>query len=58
VPKDYYKTIEENPNDIEYNDEFKMPELAELSNTENWIFQHPCILNSGRATYPSDIPAE
>lgn len=35
-----------------------MGDLAELSSQENWVFQHPCLLNSGRATYPTELEQE
>ncbi len=44
--------------EIEPNEEFKMMELAELANNENWSFQHPCIMSFGRATFPTDLTPE
>lgn len=45
-------------NEVEFDEEFKMPELAELANIENWSFMHPQILNSGRVTYPQELTEE
>lgn len=41
VPRGLYKSNDENPLEIEYEEEFKMPELTELNNLENWCFLHP-----------------
>lgn len=44
--------------EIDNDEEFKMPELAELANTENWSFLYPQILNCGRVTYPPELTEE
>jgi hypothetical protein len=44
VPKGVFKTNEEQPFEIEQEEEFKLPELAELQNLENWVHLHPNIL--------------
>lgn len=43
---------------MEFDEEFKMAELAELANLENWSFMHPLVLNSGRVTYPPELTEE
>lgn len=44
VPKGLFKLNEERENEIEYEDEFKMPEFQEQSNLENWCHVNPNIL--------------
>lgn len=51
VPKGIYRNIDENPTEIEFEEEVKMPELSELTNIENWVHFHPNILNQGRVSY-------
>lgn len=46
-----YKTVDDNPKEIEINEEFKFPEYSELSNLENWVHLNPNILNAGRVTH-------
>jgi len=38
VPKGLYKTNEDNPNETEYDEEFKMPDITELGTPETWNF--------------------
>lgn len=52
APKGMFKTNDENPMEIELDDEFKYPDLAELNNLENWAFQNAHILQCGRVNYP------
>lgn len=51
VPKGIYKINEENPKDIDYDDEGKIPDQAELSSLESWVHLNPNILNTGRITH-------
>lgn len=44
APKGLYGPTEENPDEIEFTEDFKMPEFAELSNLENWVHLNPHIL--------------
>ena len=44
--------------DIEFDEEFKMPEFAELGNVENWSHLNPNILQSGRVAHFVDNPNE
>lgn len=44
--------------EIKLDPDFKMPDLNELSNPENWSFLHPQILNCGRVNYPPDLNEE
>ena len=37
VPKGIYRNIDENPTEIEFEEEFKMPEMADLNNIETWV---------------------
>jgi hypothetical protein len=50
IPKDLYKTQEENDREIEYNEEFGFPSTGELTSMENWSHLHPLILNSSNRT--------
>lgn len=54
VPKGLYSPLEDNPDEVDYAEDFKMPEFAELSNLENWLHFNPNILKQGRATYYVD----
>lgn len=51
VPKGQYAPLEDNPDEVDYAEDFKMPDFAELSNLENWVHFNPYILKQGRATY-------
>jgi hypothetical protein len=39
-----YSPLEENPDEVDYSEEFKMPDFAELSNLENWVHFNPYLL--------------
>lgn len=54
APKGLYVGLEENPDEVEFAEEFKMPEFAELANLENWVHFNPYILKLGRSTYYVD----
>lgn len=45
---------EENPTILEFEEEFKTPEIAEMNSLEAWIHLNPHILNQGRCTYYID----
>jgi radial spoke head protein 4A len=57
APKGLFKTNEEKgkalilETEIEYEEEFKMPEMAELSTVENWVHLNPSVLQSGRVAH-------
>lgn len=52
APKGLYKTQEEKPREIEFEEEaLKLPEYAELKNPDNWVHLHHCLLNLGRASH-------
>lgn len=52
TPKGLYKTQEEKPRELEFEEEaLKLPEFAELKNLDNWVHLHPCLLNLGRTTH-------
>jgi radial spoke head protein 4A len=51
VPKGLYAPLEENPDEVDFAEEFKMPDFAEQANLENWVHFNPYILKQGRATY-------
>lgn len=36
---------------LEFEDEFKLPELTELSTAESWVHVNPAILRLGRVSY-------
>ncbi len=36
-----YKPNEENAKEVEFEEEFKMPEFADFSNLENWVHLPP-----------------
>jgi len=42
-PRGLYKTNDENAKIIEFEEEFKLPEFAELQNLENWVHLYPHI---------------
>lgn len=44
--------------EIEYEEEFKMPDISELNSLETWSFLHPLILNMGRVNYPAELNDE
>lgn len=51
VPKGLYKPSEENPQVIDFEEEFKLPEVAELANLEAWVHLNPNILQQGRCSH-------
>lgn len=51
VPKGLYNAKEDNPDQVDFAEDFKMPDFAELSNLQNWIHFNPNILKLGRASY-------
>ena len=55
VPNGLYAKGEENPDEVDFAEEFKMPEFNDLSNLENWVHLNPYILNLGRADYYKDL---
>lgn len=50
VPKGIYKLNDES-GEIEFEEEWKIPDLAELGTLESWHHFHPNILNAGRVTH-------
>ena len=60
APKGLYKPGEENPNIIDFEDEFKLPEVAELNSLDAWVHLNPNILNQGRCSHYIDpkLPEE
>jgi radial spoke head protein 4/6 len=54
VPKGLYKVGEENPSIIDFEEEFKLPEVAELNSLEAWAHLNPNILNQGRCSHYID----
>jgi len=51
APKGLYKTNDEDPKVIEFEEEFKLPEFAEFASLENWVHVPPQILKLGRITH-------
>lgn len=51
MPKGLYAPLEDNPDEVDFAEEFKMPDFAEQANLENWVHFNPYILKQGRATY-------
>lgn len=37
MPKGLYRTNDEKPKEIEFEEEFKLPDFAEFANLENWV---------------------
>ena len=60
APKGLYKPNEENANIIEFEEEFKLPEVAELNSLDSWVHLNAHILNQGRCTHYVDpkLPEE
>lgn len=54
APKGLYKMNEENPTILEFEEEFKSPEVSEMNSLDAWIHLNPHILNQGRCTYYID----
>lgn len=54
VPNGLYSKLEENPDEVDFSEEFKMPEFTDLGNLENWVHLNPYILGVGRADYYKD----
>lgn len=44
TPKGLYVSLEENADEVDLAEEFKMPEFVELTNLENWVHLNPYIL--------------
>jgi radial spoke head protein 4A len=52
VPRDLFKTNEENDRDVLLNEDFAVQDTAALSSLENWIHVHPNVLQtSSRITH-------
>lgn len=51
VPKGIYKPNDEDPKQVEFEEEFKMPEFAEFATLDNWVHLPPAILKLGRVTH-------
>lgn len=51
APKGLYKTNEENPSLIDFEEEFKLPEVAELNSLDSWVHLNPNVLNQGRCSH-------
>jgi hypothetical protein len=45
---------EENPTLMDFEEEFKTPEVAEMNSPDNWVHLNPNILNQGRCSYYID----
>lgn len=60
VPKGLYAPLEDNPDEVDLAEDFKMPDFTEQANLENWVHLNPYILKQGRATYFVDakLPEE
>ena len=60
APKGLYKPNEENANVIEFEDEFKLGEVAELNSLDAWVHLNAHILNQGRCSHYIDpkLPEE
>jgi hypothetical protein len=54
VPNGLYSPLEETPEEVEFAEEFKLPEFADLANPENWVHLNPYIMGVGRADYYID----
>ena len=44
IPKGIYKVNDENPKIVEFEDEIKFPEFAEISTIEGWFHKNQMIL--------------
>jgi hypothetical protein len=51
VPKGLYKPNDEDAKIVEFEEEFKLPEFAELAVLDNWVHLPPQILKLGRITH-------
>jgi radial spoke head protein 4/6 len=51
APKGLLEPNEEQEGEMIYSEEFSMPALEELNNTESWVHHYPNILNAGRITH-------
>ena len=56
APKSYFKTVEDNENEIELDEEFAYPE--DWSSLESWVHIHANILKCGRATHVDEEDEE
>ncbi|KAM3132513.1 Radial spoke head protein 4 A [Paramecium bursaria] len=54
APRGLYKTNDDDPKLIAYEEEFKMPEIAELAGFEAWVHQPANLLKMGRITHYVD----
>jgi len=50
VPRGVYKVNDETQ-EVEFDEEGKMPELGELASLDNWVHFHSNILQAGRVTH-------
>lgn len=44
MPRGVYKPNDENPKAIDWEDEAKVPDFAELATLESWVHLNPAIL--------------
>ena len=51
APKGLYKPNEENATIVEFEEEFKLPEVAELNSLESWVHRNPHLLLQGRCSH-------
>ncbi|CAD8061697.1 unnamed protein product [Paramecium sonneborni] len=54
APKGLYQQKEDNPKELEFVEEFKIPEFAELQNPDSWVHVPAQILKQGRITLYTD----
>lgn len=50
-PKGLYKVNEENPSILDFEDEFKLPEIADQNSLDFWVHANQYILHQGRCAY-------
>lgn len=43
-PKGLYAPTEESPDEVDFAEDFKLPEVTELANLENWVHLNPYLL--------------
>lgn len=55
VPNGMLKANDDDPKIVEFAEEFKMPEIADLQSLEAWVHRLPQILKAGRIYHSQDM---